>query len=381
LATASTAHEVAQAWREHAYDLVQWTLQRLVNRSDVYGHYPDRGPDDPCVLPEAVRGTLTERRLGRHYAATSRGHIVAVHALSAEQTARWMLIGFRRRTEGDAAATPGVNFDIALQWHERLRTLGFDPILEDGDGQGGYRLLTLFDEPAAATAVLTFARQITVDYADKGLTEPPRLVPGEASEDESWLRLPGLHPGGSHASRVWDGDRWLDGAEAVTALLRAKATPPTFLRVPRPTTQSPERAPAEPGRPVVTPRAAPVDTRRRATKAALADTAVLPAIAVPPTHAVAVNLNPQPREEASDMIATAKPDTPRTSAVTSDAPDAIVATIAQRTGMRESEITRRLFAWFSEQDEVVQALVLGQIPQALRPNAAQVLVERFAAAG
>ncbi len=368
MSTATTTQVTAQAWREHAYDLVQWTLQRLVNRSDVYGHYPDRGPDDPCVLPEAVKGSLTERRLGRHYAATSRGHIVAVHALSPQQTTRWLLVAFRRRSEGDDAGTPGVNFDIALHWYERLRGLGFDPILEDGDGQGGYRLLTLFDDPAAVDQVRAFAQQVTVDYADKGLTGPPRIVPGEAGEDELWLRLPGLHPSGTHASRVWDGDAWLEGGEAVAALLRARATPPTFLRTPRPNTVPPVVPPRQPGRVVDTPRAA----ARRQLRAALADTAILD---------VAVNLRPRRPAEVPPMIATTKPDIPRPAPTppqpAADGPESVVAAIAQRTGMRDGEITRRLFDWFSQQDEVVQALVLGQIPQALRPHADQLLAQRL----
>lgn len=388
--TTATTPESVQAWREHAYPLVQWTLQRLVNRADVYGHYPDRGPDDPCVEPEVVKGSLSERRLGRHYAATSRGHIVAVHAMSAERTTRWLMIGFRRQSEsgdGPMPVTPGMNFDIALQWHERLRGLGFDPILEDGDGQGGYRLLTLFDEPVAADKVHAFGQQVTADYADKGLGVPPRVVPaaGQSGDrtDEMWLRLPGLHPCGAHASRVWDGDRWLDGMEAIAALLRAKATPPTFIRSPR-ESKSVVRvsSPSEPGRPVVMPKASPPEPRRRSVKVAdNAETTILPAMAA--AGAVALRLTPPPDVEMPAMqtapghAAPAKaPVSSAASAMPEDA-TTIIDAIAQRTGLRDGEVVRRMFAWFNEQDEVVQALVLGQIPQALLPHANQLLVERL----
>lgn len=58
--------------------------------------------------------------------------------------------------------------------------------------------------------------------------------------------------------------------------------------------------------------------------------------------------------------------------------DAVVQGVAQRTGLRESEVQRRVFEWFGQQDEVIQAVVLGQIPKALRPSVAKLLADKLA---
>src|SRR5262249_34722510 len=43
------------------------------------------------------------------------------------------------------------------------------------------------------------------------------------------LRLPGRHHTRDHWSRVWDGARWLDGAEAVDQILRRDGGAPTLI--------------------------------------------------------------------------------------------------------------------------------------------------------
>ena len=53
----------------------------------------------------------------------------------------------------------------------------------------------------------------------------------------------------------------------------------------------------------------------------------------------------------------------------------VVGKIAARTGMREDEIASRIFKWIGEQDEVVQAVILGQIPDAIRPNVWKLILE------
>ncbi|MCL2640836.1 MAG: hypothetical protein FWD53_08330 [Phycisphaerales bacterium] len=52
--------------------------------------------------------------------------------------------------------------------------------------------------------------------------------------------------------------------------------------------------------------------------------------------------------------------------------------IAQRTGLQKKHIVEMVFCWLTAQDEVVQALILGQIPEALQRDAARLALERLA---
>ena len=54
-----------------------------------------------------------------------------------------------------------------------------------------------------------------------------------------------------------------------------------------------------------------------------------------------------------------------------------VAKIAERTRLRDDEIINRVFGWLASQDEIVQAVALGQIPQVLRPDAASLILDRL----
>lgn len=56
----------------------------------------------------------------------------------------------------------------------------------------------------------------------------------------------------------------------------------------------------------------------------------------------------------------------------------VVTAIAEQSGMREGEIVKRVFSWLHEQDDVIRALVLGQIPDAIRPDAAKLILEQIA---
>mgnify|MGYP005843981031 CR=1 FL=1 len=360
-----------RSWQDHAEELSGWVSSTLLNRADRYAVCPPPGSPDEFPEPRAVDEALTSRVLGRHFAGSPRYPRVALADRSPDDDARWLAVTLRRSAEGDAAATPGLNFNLALHWADRLSALGFDPLLEDADGQGSFRLFVLFDSPAPVARVAAFGEQVTVDYADQGLTQPPRLSPAVGS-DVGFLRLPGPHPSLTHASSLWDfdGERWLEPEETIAALLRAKATPPTFLRTPRPARvaarASPQAGPCPqgPDRPTVTtaapPRPAP-STPPREPHAMATPTTALPVAVVQPPPA-------------------APPAPPATAATLPPAAVELVTAIAARTGMRDDEVVRRVFAWVAAQDELLQALVLGQIPTVLRPAAAKALAEKIAAA-
>ena len=53
-------------------------------------------------------------------------------------------------------------------------------------------------------------------------------------------------------------------------------------------------------------------------------------------------------------------------------------TVRARNGMTQKELVARLINWFAQQDQVVQQIILGQIPAQVAPDVAKLLLERIA---
>lgn len=51
---------------------------------------------------------------------------------------------------------------------------------------------------------------------------------------------------------------------------------------------------------------------------------------------------------------------------------------AQRYGMSQIELASRVYQWFSQQDESVQAAILDLLPRGIRSDVARLLLERMA---
>jgi hypothetical protein len=125
------------------------------------------------------------------------------------------------------------NLVAVLHWHDVLCRLGFQPLLTDSNGKGGYHLLTVFSEPVSTSRVFVFLEWLVRDHADHGLTVPPETFPKQPyikpGRCGNWLRLPGRHHTREHWSRVWDGSRWLDGAGAIDLILRRTGDARTLI--------------------------------------------------------------------------------------------------------------------------------------------------------
>src|SRR5262249_41585963 len=82
------------------------------------------------------------------------------------------------------------------------------------------------------------------------LSAPPETFPKQkrikVGGFGNWLRLPGRHHSREHWSTVWDGARWLDGAEAVAFMLTLAGDSPSLL----PPAPPEPVAPPPPARPV-----------------------------------------------------------------------------------------------------------------------------------
>jgi hypothetical protein len=235
---ADYAERIANEWREQAPRLAAWVLTHLVNRTDVWGRYVRRKSDDGEPGIGVVTAPFRDERgkvfldlesLEKHFKVRSGSGVLGVHSASSDQTSRWLAIDIDRHDIDDLAVTAEGNFVAARSWWQQLAEQGFDPLLLDSNGQGGYHILVLFAQPMATKSVHEFGKRLTADYRRRGLDVAPEIFPGQARWDHygDWLRLPGRHHTRSHYSRVWNDEPfndnpWLEGHEAIERILATR---------------------------------------------------------------------------------------------------------------------------------------------------------------
>jgi hypothetical protein len=231
---------IASEWRERAGELAAWTMTHLVNRTDVWGRYL---PKKHRTNAEGVRNNaitapfreergkvfLGESSLEKHFKARSVGGVLGLHAASADNTSRWLAIDIDLHDPENLSVTPENNFVAARAWHEQLAGRGFDPLLMDSNGIGGFHILLLFALPMSTASAHDMGQRLVADYSLKGLDDEPEIFPGKARFDHygSWLRLPGRHHTRDHYTRVWNEEpwaeeRWLSGHDAIDRILRTQ---------------------------------------------------------------------------------------------------------------------------------------------------------------
>lgn len=229
---------IGEEWRLRAHEMAEWAWNRMVNRKDVWGQYtsPPRGSKKSyaaLTLPQKkMRGQdmVSLDKLERHFGSLKRHHLIGLHSQSSDHTCKWFAIDIDLhdcddRIREDVARR---NYAAATGWWEVLQLKGYDPLLLDSNGRGGFHLLVLFAEPAPLTDVYHFAEELTADWEKRNLDNPPETFPkSDKVNDEklgAWLRLPGMHHTHDHFTRVWCGDEWLDdpwlsGDAAIDAIL------------------------------------------------------------------------------------------------------------------------------------------------------------------
>ncbi len=366
----SSGKTQAKPWVEQAEALAHWTHERLLVRNDAILSFLPAKQQQPGRIATVESKAVTEELLVRHFNATAPKHLIGLATVGGDGTSRCLLIDFARRGEDEAPA-PGLRFQACLYYAERIRLSGMTPVIEDADGEGGYRLWVFLDFPCDASAVQAYGEKLTSDYADQQLPSAPLIAPGP--EAGAWIRLPGLHPTTGTRSKLWaGGGNWLEGEAAVDALLNAPVSPWANLRdnVPKPKAESPGIEPPLPQD--------ETDDAEEADQTAV-DAGELSLAEDLPDNAAAQPVQPQAPTQPDWVPTPPQHAPPRRSDPHADPAD-VLADVAKRTGMKPSEVERRLYAWFHEQDDVIQALVLELIPQSIRPDTAQMLLERMAKA-
>ncbi len=246
----ATKHEIiGEEWKERAPELAEWAMQYMVNRKDVWGQYSVLTPNEKrkegrsykaMTLPRKdMRGAdmVTIDKLTRHFA--SRHHhkpqIIGLHAKSKKTTSLWLGIDIDCHDTDSVAAEDHArrNLNGAIKWWKEFQKMGFDPLLIDSSGSGGYHLWVLFKEPAPTEDVYALAKSFAVRWESNNLDEEPETFPKKVKDDSlgSWFRLFGLHHTNEHYGRVWSGDEWLDnpwleGHAAIDAIVNVVPGPP-----------------------------------------------------------------------------------------------------------------------------------------------------------
>jgi len=242
---------IGEEWRSRATELADWAMKRLTNRKDVWGQYSVLTPSEQkktnrsykaMTLPAvSQRGDGEDRvtldKLTRHFASRRlrKPQLIGLHAKSKESTSRWFGIDIDNHAEdatsGDDLARRNLNATVG--WYRKLQQMGYDPLLFDTNGAGGYHLWVLFEEPAPTSDVYAFAMAITADWEEQQLDKQPETFPKRVKEDSlgSWFRLPGLHHTRDHHARVWSGDDglddpWMTGHAAIDIMLASVPGPP-----------------------------------------------------------------------------------------------------------------------------------------------------------
>ncbi len=246
----ATKHEIiGEEWKQRAPELAEWAMNFMVNRKDVWGQYSVLTPNErikegrsykAMTLPRKdMRGDdmVTLDKLTRHFA--SRHHhkpqIIGLHAKSKDATSLWLGIDIDcHDTDTIAAEDHGRrNLNGAIKWWKEFQQMGYDPLLIDSSGNGGYHLWVLFKDPAPTEDVYALAKSFALKWERNNLDEEPETFPKKVKDGSlgSWFRLPGLHHSNEHYGRVWSGDDWLDnpwleGHAAIDAIVNCVPGPP-----------------------------------------------------------------------------------------------------------------------------------------------------------
>lgn len=246
----ATKHQIiGEEWKSRAEELADWAMQNLVNRKDVWGQYSVLTPSEQkrekrsykaMTLPRKdMRGEdmVTLDKLTRHFASRHfhKPQIIGLHTNSKESTSRWFGIDIDCHDADSVASEDHARRNLigAIKWQKDLQKMGYDPLLIDSSGKGGYHLWVLFKEPAPTEDVFGLVKSIVTGWEANNLDEEPETFPKKLKEGSlgAWFRLPGLHHTHHHYGKIWSGDDWLDdpwleGHSAIDALINCIPGPP-----------------------------------------------------------------------------------------------------------------------------------------------------------
>jgi hypothetical protein len=253
---------LAHLWAANAEKLACWVRAHLVNRQDVWGNYLSRDQRTPRKKVLTRTGTLSQDILITHFVGADHGDLIGLHTTCPNNTCRWVLVDIDQHGTY-SKDRHSANRQAAIRLYDRLVEMRFAPLLLSSNGQGGYHLYCLFSTPLTAPTAYAFGRWLVRDWRDLGPDEPPEAFPkqrqiGGKVRYGNWVRLPGRHHTLDFYTRVWAGNRWVDGQRAIDAILSTTGSDPALIPAEAidydpdsikqtPPTNEPSDAPSRPG--------------------------------------------------------------------------------------------------------------------------------------
>ncbi len=209
----------AADWRNWSAQLGVFAQTNMLNRQDVHGQYlalADRRSKQNAITEYEE---VTPELLERHFTGADHGHLIGLHTTSETNGSRWLVLDVDAHGDNTIEST----WPATLALARRLEALGFQVLVLDSDGNGGFHLLVLFDEPVPTDRLYDFGQWLLDDPSLADLASPPESFPKQRTlhpgQLGNWLRLPGRHHTRDHWTRVWDDGRWLTGEEAIKRIL------------------------------------------------------------------------------------------------------------------------------------------------------------------
>lgn len=218
-------------WPTNAGRLAKFVVANLINRDDAYGKYRSLDDRDRGTALTVESG-ISESVVQEHFLAEDRGQLIGLHTTSPENTSRWMVIDIDHHGESDAGREDA-NELATIEIYEELVVGGFEPLLFQSNGRGGFHIWIIFDSPAPTEQVYRFGNAVVADWKEYGLTEAPEVFPKQPSLDGlkfgNWVRLPGLHHTFDFYTEVWDGEKWLAGQAAIDRICDHESVPAELI--------------------------------------------------------------------------------------------------------------------------------------------------------
>jgi hypothetical protein len=221
--------------------------------------------------------------LRRHFTATRPEDVCGLHITAPDQTYLVTIVDIDAHSDD---ADLQANFALALHVYHTAQALGFDVLLLDSNGKGGYHVWIIHRKLIPMWQSFRLGKWLIRDYQKFGVKEQPESFPKNdhlvGKRIGNFIRLPGRHPKRDHYTRVWDDDRkgWRSGAAAVRAILRCRGRAVDVAQVvPADFTGKPPRKPARPrlprpGSPPAFHSTHPVGSRAHARDLAWAESAL-----------------------------------------------------------------------------------------------------------
>ena len=203
------------AWQTNAQELAGWAWEQMAVKRDRYGQYSTNGS------ASWTSSALSLEILAAHFSGDL---TIGVGATSIDDEC--VLVAWDLDNHVSDEAT-NVNLQYALLIVDRLRAMGFRPLIEDSDGKGGIHVWLFFSSRIPASVAFHFAKWVVRDYRDHGL-EKIECFPKQPSVKNTkkrcgnYIRTPGKHHKRDHWSRFWGTEGWLSLTDSVQLLLAHK---------------------------------------------------------------------------------------------------------------------------------------------------------------